>query len=353
MVSPQPPLPSSSTACRHGQSPETPSLLLTPLPHSSVPRYSPTSPSCTSSRTLYSSSPSRRFFLSRPETKTPKTANFGFQFLLAFVFATIPAGIFAKVQYHDILANVDWLHGTAESLLTVTNLFIVFGMRDTREKPTENSPVKSLDSGALVTLTSLALLGALNGIGIHAEPLNALSIPTWIVHASSILEWLVAMKLIFEHAVTSGNPRWRGMTWAMVPSHTSGLCACTYHLFYNSPSLNWLVVLQSFLTLFGNTTMAIAAYRIFAFEKNRSTDTDESTMSAANPPVDESDNKFLIDMFVKSLIASLVVKYGELVFDFPFETNSIIAAAFVFIPTAANIVKWQRRSTAVTEPSTA
>ena len=48
----------------------------------------------------------------------------GFYFLLAFVFATIPAGIYAKVEYGTSLSNVDWLHGTAESLLTVTNLLI-------------------------------------------------------------------------------------------------------------------------------------------------------------------------------------------------------------------------------------
>lgn len=281
-------------------------------------------------------------------------ANFGFQLLLAFVFATIPAGIYAKLQYHDILANVDWLHGTAESLLTITNLFIVFGMRETRQKPTENSPVKAFDSGALVTLSALAMIGAFNGLGFHPEPLNALSIPTWIVHASSLLEWLVAMKLIFEHAETSGNPRWRGMTWAMVPSHTSGLCACTFHLFYNSPALNWLVVLQSFLTLFGNSTMALAAYRIFAYERDRTLEaSDARAPTSSTPPVDESDGKFLVDMFLKSLAASLLVKYGELAFDFPFEASSAVAAAFVFLPTLANIAKWQRRSAARRETSAA
>ena len=30
----------------------------------------------------------------------------------------------AKLKYGTILANVDWLHGSAESFLTVTNLFI-------------------------------------------------------------------------------------------------------------------------------------------------------------------------------------------------------------------------------------
>eukprot|EP00250_Pteridium_aquilinum_P006073 c16059_g1_i1 orf=81-671(+) len=59
----------------------------------------------------------------------PKLTLFGFYFLLAFVAATIPAGIYAKLRYGTSLANVDWLHGGAESLLTLTNLFIVLGLR--------------------------------------------------------------------------------------------------------------------------------------------------------------------------------------------------------------------------------
>ena len=35
----------------------------------------------------------------------------------------------AKTHYGTSLANVDWLHGTAESLLTVTNVLIVLGLR--------------------------------------------------------------------------------------------------------------------------------------------------------------------------------------------------------------------------------
>jgi hypothetical protein len=30
----------------------------------------------------------------------------------------------AKIHYGTTLANVDWLHGSAESLLTITNLLI-------------------------------------------------------------------------------------------------------------------------------------------------------------------------------------------------------------------------------------
>ncbi|KAJ6347321.1 hypothetical protein OIU76_003911 [Salix suchowensis] len=71
----------------------------------------------------------------------PKLTLFGFYFLLAFVGATIPAGIYAKVHYGTSLSNVDWLHGGAESLLTLTNLFIVMGLRQALAN--ENAPKKS------------------------------------------------------------------------------------------------------------------------------------------------------------------------------------------------------------------
>ena len=50
---------------------------------------------------------------------------FGFAYLLLFVLGTIPSGIVTKSVYGETLANVDWLHGGAEALLTVTNVLIV------------------------------------------------------------------------------------------------------------------------------------------------------------------------------------------------------------------------------------
>jgi Protein of unknown function (DUF3593) len=61
--------------------------------------------------------------------QTPKLALRGFYFLLVFVFVTIPAGIYAKTQYNAELANVDWLHGSAESFLTLTNILVVIGFQ--------------------------------------------------------------------------------------------------------------------------------------------------------------------------------------------------------------------------------
>ncbi|KAL2635221.1 hypothetical protein R1flu_006700 [Riccia fluitans] len=77
------------------------------------------------------------YHLTKSKTSPPMTL-FGFYFLLAFVGATIPAGIYAKVHYGTSLANVDWLHGGAESLLTLTNLFIVLGLRSALRTPQES-----------------------------------------------------------------------------------------------------------------------------------------------------------------------------------------------------------------------
>ncbi|KAL2524961.1 hypothetical protein Adt_10015 [Abeliophyllum distichum] len=73
------------------------------------------------------------YFITKSKS-APKLTLFGFYFLLAFVGATIPAGIYAKVHYGTSLSNVDWLHGGAESLLTLTNLFIVLGLREALRK---------------------------------------------------------------------------------------------------------------------------------------------------------------------------------------------------------------------------
>lgn len=62
--------------------------------------------------------------------KTPRLALIGFYVLLVFVAITIPAGIYAKVHYGKDLANVDWLHGSAEFFLTLSNILVVLGFRN-------------------------------------------------------------------------------------------------------------------------------------------------------------------------------------------------------------------------------
>lgn len=81
--------------------------------------------------------------------QVPPLTLFGFYFLLVFVFATIPAGIYAKTVYGTSLANVDVLHGAAEFLLTLTNLFIVLGLRKAiREAEEANAAARAATPAA-------------------------------------------------------------------------------------------------------------------------------------------------------------------------------------------------------------
>ena len=68
------------------------------------------------------------WFLSRSK-QMPSLALKGFYGTLVFVAITIPAGIYAQVHYGKSLADVDWLHGGAESFLTVSNILLVLGFR--------------------------------------------------------------------------------------------------------------------------------------------------------------------------------------------------------------------------------
>lgn len=68
------------------------------------------------------------YFLTR-SGQTPRLALIGFYVLLIFVAVTIPAGIYAQRAYGAELANVDWLHGSAELFLTISNILVVLGFR--------------------------------------------------------------------------------------------------------------------------------------------------------------------------------------------------------------------------------
>ncbi|NJM49416.1 MAG: DUF2499 domain-containing protein [Alkalinema sp. RU_4_3] len=93
--------------------------------------------------------------------------------------------------------------------------------------------------------------------------MNALSIPTWIIHVSSVLEWIVAIILVDRYASVTGYKAWRSLSWGMLPSLISAMCACTWHFFDNDPSLNWIVTWQAATTLIGNCTLMAAAWWIY------------------------------------------------------------------------------------------
>ncbi len=78
-------------------------------------------------------------FLGRSQ-QLPKLTVTGFQLTLLFVAVTIAASVIAVVHYHSELVAVDWLHGGAESFLTLSNGCIVVGLfRAKSDKPVNNS----------------------------------------------------------------------------------------------------------------------------------------------------------------------------------------------------------------------
>eukprot|EP00565_Helicotheca_tamesis_P003086 CAMPEP_0185742088 /NCGR_PEP_ID=MMETSP1171-20130828/39297_1 /TAXON_ID=374046 /ORGANISM="Helicotheca tamensis, Strain CCMP826" /LENGTH=558 /DNA_ID=CAMNT_0028414087 /DNA_START=58 /DNA_END=1735 /DNA_ORIENTATION=- len=318
------------------------------------------------------------YFLSFKGNRIPALGNFGWQFLLI-----LPSGIITKATYGCTLADCDWLHGGAEALLTVTNVLIVLGFRDAMNGTKNFEAFKPrLVAGGIAALffTALAVgpgmgIGAhspfLFGVGnlsegatlalpwvMHSEPINALSIPTWAIHFSSVYEFLFAMAIIWQFAETTDNPKWKGLTWGMLPLHASGIAACTYHFFYNSSSLQFLVEMQAGLTLLGNITVAIAAYRIAKsngwtlsdlnpLPKSNTSPTGLVTENIAAMPLTiteskESDLALVGKLLALTIVSSYFIKYGELALDLPFNPNGVAAAAIVVgIPliTAATYAK--------------
>lgn len=97
--------------------------------------------------------------------------------------------------------------------------------------------------------------------------MHALSIPTWIIHVSSVIEWIAAIWLIWTYGEVSQNRTWRALSWGMLPSLISAMCACTWHFFDNSPQLAWLVTLQAIMTVVGNVTLCLAGWWIWRSQR--------------------------------------------------------------------------------------
>jgi len=304
------------------------------------------------------------YFLSYKGNNTPKQAMFGFQFLLLFVASTVFTGIVTKGTYQSTLADVDWLHGAAEALLTTTNLYVASGFRNAMagEAPPEGGSFRypAFAVFALVVAATAAgpalgleqhtpFLGGLGNLGENplgafaaaAEPENALSIPTWAIHFSSVFEWLFAMGMVNTYAKATGNDKWKYLTYGMLPLHASGVAACTYHFFYNSQDVGFLVTLQAALTLLGNTTVAIAAVLIalsngwnfkeaiadanpFSKEEEGAEAAAAAQPAALIPQPMQSTPLIAAELTILTLVSSYIMKYGETALGVVFEPNAIL-----------------------------
>ena len=324
------------------------------------------------------------YLLAYRGNRIPSVGLFGFQYLLLFVAMTIAAGIVAKASYGYSLADVDWLHGLSESLLTVSNLLIVLGFNEAMTKPDPPSNavgcyVALFYSAICFTFVALGttvlacedhsqLLGGFGNIPSdwtnqfrwirHVEPVNALSIPTWMVHFSSVFEYLFAMNLIWRYSITTGNSTFKSLTWAMLPLHASSICAVTHHFFYNAPELLFLVTVQAFLTFLGNVTCMIAAYRIarsngWTFScsmacncgQTECTDTSNERNEALCLDEDGSSSARLgVKLLVLVTVSSFLVKYGELGWDLPFNPNATVALILIIGIPSISALQYSVRS---------
>tara|TARA_Y100000589_G_scaffold323507_1_gene358129 strand:+ start:600 stop:902 length:303 start_codon:yes stop_codon:yes gene_type:complete len=92
--------------------------------------------------------------------------------------------------------------------------------------------------------------------------LHELSFGTWIIHISSVLEWVFAIFVIYKISLYEKFKDFYWFCLAMIPNLLGAMCAITWHIYDNQMDLYGLVTLQGIFTLFGNTTLAIAAFNI-------------------------------------------------------------------------------------------
>lgn len=126
------------------------------------------------------------------------------------------------------------------------------------------------------------------------------------------------MWLLVSLGERSNRPGLVALAWAMMPLHFSSLCACTYHVFYNAPSLAPLVALQAASTAVGNATMAAAAIRL-AREPSRAGAEPASGWGVLEFAASWSpeDSALLGKTLAWSVISAAVIKYGSLWLGWP------------------------------------
>eukprot|EP00892_Ulva_mutabilis_P011185 jgi/Ulvmu1/8439/UM043_0017.1 len=86
------------------------------------------------------------------------------------------------------------------------------------------------------------------------------------------LHRVTGMLLMWTFAEVSERPYWKAMSWAMLPSLVSAMCACTWHFFYNAPELEWLVAVQAGFTVLGNMALWWGAYHVYKRSQAQATE---------------------------------------------------------------------------------
>jgi len=93
--------------------------------------------------------------------------------------------------------------------------------------------------------------------------LHELSFGTWLIHISSVIEWIFTIFVISKISKYKEYNLFFWLSLAMVPNLIGAMCAITWHIYDNQDALYGLVTLQGIFTFIGNSTLALAAIKIF------------------------------------------------------------------------------------------
>ena len=93
--------------------------------------------------------------------------------------------------------------------------------------------------------------------------MHELSFGTWLIHISSVIEWISAIFVIYKISTFKNYNLFYWFSFAMVPNLIGAMCAITWHIYDNQDALYGLVTLQGIFTFIGNSTLALAAIKIF------------------------------------------------------------------------------------------
>ena len=135
----------------------------------------------------------------------------------------------------------------------------------------------------------------------------------------------------------------------MLPFHSSGLCAVTYHFFYNAKAVEPLVAIQGALTVFGDLTCWYAAYRIFVYASENPRPLPSQAAADLKPAdyiprLSGGEGKYLASLSALVIGISAAVKWGELLSDVPFNPGMGTALGIIGVLTLANVATWLERS---------
>lgn len=108
------------------------------------------------------------------------------------------------------------------------------------------------------------------------------------------------------------------------------------------------MAMQAGLTLVGNTTLWLAARRIYSEESKEDGSGRQKPLVVPSLALASSQSSSVVSelekVFAISVLSAVALRFGPLYFDFPFHPSLPLALSIVLVPTGLNVAKWLVRS---------